>query len=68
MNRTDRNRYISVVISALIQGILLGVYTVVTSGFPALSQLRIQPPRFLAFMPLTVIFIVPFVFWLSQEH
>ena len=68
MNRTDRNRYISVVISALIQGILLGVYAVVTSGFPALSQLRIQPPRFLAFMPLTVIFIVPVVCWLSQEH
>ncbi|MBR1438718.1 MAG: DUF4153 domain-containing protein [Synergistaceae bacterium] len=68
MNRTDRNRYICVVITALLQGILLGVYAVATSGYPALSQLRIQPPKFIGFMPLTVIFLVPFVFWLSQEH
>ena len=68
MNRTDRNRYICVALSALLQGVLLGVYALVTSGLPALSQLRIQPPRFLAFMPLTVIVLVPMVFWLSQEH
>ena len=68
MNRTDRNRYICVAVSALLQGILLGIYAVITSGFPALSLLRLQPPRFLAFMPLTVIVLVPLAFWLSQEH
>ena len=68
MNRTDRNRYICVALSALFQGLLLGIYAVITSGLPALSRLRIQPPRFLAFMPLPVIFLVPLVFWLSQEH
>lgn len=68
MNKTDRNRYISVALSALTQGILLGIYAVITSGHPALTTLKIQPPRFLAFMPLTVIFLVPLVFWLSQEH
>ncbi len=68
MNRTDRNRYICVALSALLQGLLLGVYAIVTSGFPALSRLNINPPRFIAMMPLSVIFLVPFVFWLSQEH
>ena len=68
MNRTDRNRYICVAVTALLQGILLGIYALATSGLPALSQLRIHFPRALAFMPLTVIFLVPFVFWLSQEH
>ena len=57
MNTIDREqkRFIWVVISALIQGILLGIYTVIRSG-PLLC------------MPLSIIFIVPFVFWLSQEH
>ena len=68
MNRTDRNRYICVAVSALLQGILLGIYALITSGFPALSRLSIRPPEFLAFMPLPAIFLVPFVFWLSQEH
>ncbi len=68
MNRTDRNRYICVAVTALIQGIFLGIYALVTSGLPALAQLKIHLPRFIAFMPLTVIFLVPFVFWLSQEH
>lgn len=68
MNRTDRNRYICVALSALIQGLLLGVYALITSGLPALSAMRIQPPKFLSAMPLTVILIVPIVFWLSQEH
>ena len=68
MNRTDRNRYICVAVTALIQGIFLGIYALVTSGLPALAQLRIHLPRFIAFMPLSVIFLVPFVFWLSQEH
>lgn len=51
----DRKRYIAVIISALLQGLLLGLYTVIQSG-----------P--LTCMPLTIIFIVPFAFWLSQEH
>ena len=55
MNSIDKKRYIWVIISALVQGLLLGIYTVVKSG-PLLC------------MPLTVIFLVPFVFWLSQEH
>ena len=68
MNRTDRNRYICVALSALLQGILLGVYALVTSGLPALSLMRITPPKFLNAMPLTVILLVPLAFWLSQEH
>lgn len=55
MNLIDKKRYIWVVISAIIQGLLLGIYAVLPSG-PLLC------------MPLTVIFLVPFVFWLSQEH
>ncbi len=55
MNIIDRNRYIWVAVSALIQGLILGVYALILSG-----------P--LTCMPLTVIFIVPFVFWLSQEY
>ena len=55
MNLIDKKRYIWVVISALIQGLLLGIYAVLPSG-PMLC------------VPLTVIFLVPFVFWLSQEH
>lgn len=51
----DKQRYIWVVISALIQGLLLGIYTVIKSGL-------------LLCMPLSIIFIVPFAFWLSQEH
>ncbi|MBR0094259.1 MAG: DUF4153 domain-containing protein [Synergistaceae bacterium] len=55
MNSIDRKRYIWVVLSAIAQGLLLGVFAVVRSG-----------P--LKCVPLTVIFLVPFVFWLSQEH
>ncbi|MBQ7221032.1 MAG: DUF4153 domain-containing protein [Synergistaceae bacterium] len=55
MNIIDRKRYTWVVISAVIQGLLLGMYAVLPSG-PLLC------------IPLTVIFLVPFVFWLSQEH
>ena len=55
MNSIDKKRYFWVIISALIQGLLLGIYAVVQSG-----------P--LKCMPLTIIFLVPFVFWLSQEH
>ena len=55
MNSIDKKRYIWVIISALIQGLLLGIYAITLSG-PLLC------------MPLTVIFIIPFVFWLSQEQ
>ena len=55
MNNIDKKRYIWVIISAVIQGLLLGVYTISFTG----------PMKF---APLTVIFLVPFVFWLSQEH
>ena len=55
MNSIDRKRYIWVIISALVQGLLLGIYAFIRSG-----------P--LVCMPLTIIFLVPFVFWLSQEH
>lgn len=55
MNTIDKKRYVWVIISAIIQGLLLGIYAVVNSG-PLLC------------MPLTIIFIIPFVFWLSQEH
>ena len=52
---SDKKRYIWVVVSAVIQGLLLGIYSVVNSGV-------------VLCMPLSIIFIVPFVFWLSQEH
>ena len=55
MNTIDRKRYVWVVISALVQGLLLGIYAVIPSGL-------------LRCMPLTIIFLVPFVFWFSQEH
>lgn len=55
MTDRENQRYIWVAISALIQGLLLGIYAVIKSG-PLLC------------MPLSIIFIVPFVFWLSQEH
>ena len=55
MNTIDKKRYFWVVVSALVQGLLLGIYAVIPSG----------PLRC---MPLTIIFIIPFVFWLSQEH
>ncbi|MBR2208747.1 MAG: DUF4153 domain-containing protein [Synergistaceae bacterium] len=55
MNSIDKKRYIWVIISAIIQGLLLGIYTITLSG----------PFKC---VPLSVIFLVPFVFWLSQEH
>ena len=55
MNITDKKRFFWVIVSALIQGLLLAVYAVLPSG----------PLRC---MPLTIIFLVPFVFWLSQEY
>ena len=55
MNSIDRKRYTWVVISAILQGLLLGIYAVIKSG-----------P--LKCVPLSIIFLVPFVFWLSQEH
>ena len=61
MNSIYKKRYIWVIISAVIQGILLGLYAVAQSGMlPAGLPLKC--------LPLTVIFLVPFAFWLSQEH
>ncbi|MDR1730501.1 MAG: DUF4153 domain-containing protein [Synergistaceae bacterium] len=55
MYSIDRVRYIWVGLSALFQGLLLGGYVYTTSGiFQAL--------------PLNVVMIVPFTFWLGQEH
>ena len=55
MNNIDKKRYIWVIISAIVQGLLLGLYAITLSG----------PIKC---VPLTIIFLVPFVFWLSQEH
>ena len=55
MNTLDRNRFIWVILSALLQGLLLGIFASAKSGA-------------LLCMPLTLIVILPFVFWLSQEH
>ena len=55
MNEFERQRYFWVISSALIQGILLGVYAVIKSGA-------------LLCMPLTIIIIIPFVLWLTQEY
>ena len=55
MNITDKKRFFWVIASAVVQGLLLAVYAVLPSG----------PLRC---MPLTIIFLVPFVFWLSQEY
>ncbi len=55
MNTIDRKRYFWITGSALIQGILIGLYASASSG-PVLC------------MPLTLIIIIPAVFWLAQEH
>lgn len=55
MNSIDKKRYVWVIISAVIQGLLLGYYAMAQSGV-------------IKCLPLTVVFLVPFVFWLSQEH
>ncbi|MDR3230896.1 MAG: DUF4153 domain-containing protein [Synergistaceae bacterium] len=51
----DRVRYCWVGVSALLQGLLLGRYVYTFSGV------------YLA-LPLTVVVVVPFAFWLGQEH
>lgn len=70
MYSIDRKRYLWVTISAFLQGLLLGAYAVawnglheglaLPGGFPVLA--------FLYNMPLSIVVIVPFVFWLAQEH
>ncbi|MCR5347644.1 MAG: DUF4153 domain-containing protein [Fretibacterium sp.] len=70
MYSIDRKRYLWVTISALLQGLLLGAYAVawnglhdglaLPGGFPVLAVLYN--------MPLSIVVIVPFVFWLAQEH
>ena len=51
----DRKRYLWVILSALLQGLLLGQYAVTRSG------------PFLA-LPLPLLTVLPFAFWLAQEH
>ncbi len=51
----DRKRYLWVLLSALLQGLLMGQYAITQSG------------PFLA-LPLTPLIVVPFAFWLAQEH
>jgi hypothetical protein len=51
----DRKRYFWVGASALLQGLLLGKYVYTSSGI------------FLA-MPLSLVVVVPFAFWLGQEY
>lgn len=51
----DRKRYLWVILSALLQGLLLGQYAVTRSGL------------FLA-LPLPLLTVLPFAFWLAQEH
>ena len=55
MYEIDRKRYLWVILSALLQGLLLGQYAVTPSG-PLLA------------LPLTLLIVVPFAFWLAQEH
>jgi hypothetical protein len=55
MYSIDRQRYLWVGVSALLQGILLAQYVTTTSGL------------FLA-LPLTLVVVVPFSLWLGQEH
>ena len=51
----DKNRYVCVIVTALIQGLLLGIYAVIREGV-------------MLCLPISVILLVPFAFWLSQEH
>ena len=51
----DRKRYLWVILSALLQGLLMGQYAVTQTG------------PFLA-LPLALLTVVPFSFWLAQEH
>ncbi|GHT00260.1 hypothetical protein AGMMS50276_25590 [Synergistales bacterium] len=51
----DFKRYFWVILSALLQGLLLGQYIYTVSG-PYMG------------MPLSLVIIAPFAFWLAQEH
>ena len=55
----DRKRYLWVALSAILQGLLLGLYAITWAG---------QGGDLFLCMPLTLVVIVPFVFWLAQEH
>lgn len=55
MNTIDRKRYFWITGSALIQGIFTGLYLSASNGL-------------MLYMPLTLIIILPSVFWLAQEH
>ena len=51
----DRKRYFWVCVSALLQGLFIGKYSVTESGLFLL-------------LPLSLVVIVPFALWLAQEH
>lgn len=61
MFSVDRKRYLWVGLSALLQGLLLGMYAVARAAGDGAGG------PFL-YMPLTLVVLVPFVFWLAQEH
>ena len=62
MYSIDRKRYLWVTLSALFQGLLLGAYAIARSGAIDASE------SLLLYMPLSLVVIVPLVFWLAQEH
>ena len=51
----EQKRFAWVIVSALLQGILLAMYAVARY-------------EFVSYMPITLIVLIPFVFWLTQEH
>ena len=68
MYSIDRKRYLWVAISAVVQGLLLGAYAIARVAAADASLSGSDPLSLLLCMPLTLVVIVPFVFWLAQEH
>ena len=68
----DRKRYFWVIGSALVQGVLIGLYlcALLLNNQPELNffKLNLNNLNLLLCMPLTLIVILPAVFWLAQEH
>ena len=67
----DRKRYFWVIGSALVQGVLIGLYlcALLLHNQPELNFLNLNLNlNLLLYMPLTLIVILPAVFWLAQEH
>ena len=70
MYSIDRRRYLWVTLSALLQGLLLGAYVIAWNGLHEGWHIPGGGAVFTLFynMPLSLVVIVPFVFWLAQEH